>query len=284
MKPHADDDPYTLRCSPGVAPVLNWKGLGPVDWSGLPRLKNRVAELQRFKAKWEAEYLALKLPMQIPTIPQIRSHEQSIKKLKEMRKESGLPLKEFVDWRGITRSGEDALAEFYILARKYCVKMRGTGAKTPRAGQGFFPNLKKNGYPHRELERAADYIGSQDAYKKPWAIGPKAKPFRGLREEDWKWLARQYPGDYWKTFLDCDFYHWHLNNRAAWAYNVASVRIRRSEMKQHPAPAFNLWMYNEWVRSDYLEKRKNGPIDTQEDQAILDERMRLDEAFEAHQL
>lgn len=284
MKSHTKHHVYSLQCSPGVPPVLNWRNLAPVDWSWLPRLGSRTAELVRFANKWKAEYRELGLDPNPPTIPMLPYHAPSAKALKAMRKTCELPLEEFADWRGITRNAEDALAEFYALSRKYCVRMRGTGAATPSIGKGFFPNLKRNGYPQRELERAADYLGSREARRKPWAIGPKAAAFRGLGDEDWAWLEEKYPDDYFRNLIRDRFTRWHLNKRAEWSYDVASVRIRKSQKKDHPRPSFNLWMYNEWVRNDYNERKASSPIDIEEDPAILDERLRLEEAFEAHQL
>jgi hypothetical protein len=282
MKPHSKDDPYSLHCSPGVAPRLNWKNLAPVDWSSLPRLKSRPEELWRFKTKWEKEHLTLKLPRKVPALPIITNHVRARAALKEMRKTTGLPLKEFVDWRGVTRDAEDALSEYYVLARRYCTKMRGTGAKVPKIGKGYFPNLKQNGYPERELERAADYLGSRVAYRNRWLIGPKAKPWRGLGDADFSWLEKQYPGEYWKLKIESRFMRWHLNNRAEWSYKVASVQIRRSELKENPAPSYNQFMYNQWVLKDFNDNRKDSPIDTPIDQPMLDELARLDAAFEAH--
>ena len=292
-------NPYSLQCSPGVPPRLNWTNLAPVDWSGLPPLANRVAELNRFVTKWRDESLSRGLYYEPPAIPKLDCHASSRKALKQMRKTCGLPLKEFRDWRGISRDAEDALAEFYILARRYCMKMRGTGAPVPQVGSGFFPNVKQNGYPQRELERAADFMGSRVAYRTPKRIGPKAKPWAGLTEDDFRWLESQYPGDYWKTQWDTKFMRWHLNNRAEWSYKVASVQIRRSQIKEKPAPSFSMWLYNEWVRNDFNANRKQPTIDLPIDQAMLDEhsriddsfdqarideQIRLDEAFEANQL
>lgn len=173
------------------------------------------------------------------------------------------------------------MAEFYLLSRRYCVKMRGTGSATPSVGHGFFPNVKKNGYYQRELERAADYLGSRVARYNPQAIGPKAKPWRGLGDEDWLWMEKKYPGDYWKFRIRERFMQWHLNKRAEYAYDLASVRIRKSQKKDHPRPSWNKFMEEEWRRQDYLAKKANAPIDEEEDQAILDEQMRLAEQREA---
>lgn len=281
MKLHTKEDPYSLQCSPGVPPVLNWKNLAPVDWSGLPRLRDPTAESFRFKKKWEDEREALGLDMRIPSIPQLPYSEHIHKVLKEMRKECELPLVRLVDWRGINRIAEDAMAEYYQLSRKYCIKMRGTGAATPSVGQGFFPNVKQNGYPQRELERAADYLGFKEAQKRSWAIGPKAKPWRGLGDDDWRWLEKKYPGQYWMYHIQDRFLRWHLNRRAEYAYDLASVRIRKSQKKDHPRPSWNKFMQEEWYRQEYLAKKANTPIDEETDHVILDEQMRLAEQREA---